>query len=314
VAASAAGHDVRPVIPRAIRIIGVPLDLGAARRGVDMGPSALRIAQLAERLRRLGHRVEDRGNLIVSQREHLADNAGETIVAMAEVCRTLAAETAAAVREGVTPLVLGGDHSLAMGSVAGVATALAERGERVGLIWLDAHGDINTPESSTSGNLHGMPVAHLLGLGDRRLSTIAIPHPALRPQQCVMVGLRELDPPERKHIRELGITAFTMREIDERGLQAVMLDAIAIASAGTGGIHLSCDPDWVDPSDAPGVGTPVRGGATFREAHLALEMAADSGRLLAMDLVEINPVLDQRNRTAELAVDLIVSAFGARIL
>jgi arginase len=279
-----------------------------------MGPSALRIARLADRLRLLGHHVEDRGNLVVSQREHLADSAGETLVAMAEVCRTLAAETAAAVREGVTPLVLGGDHSLAMGSVAGVATALAERGERVGLIWLDAHGDINTPASSTSGNLHGMPVAHLLGLGDRRLSTIATPHPALRPEQCVMVGLRDLDPPERKHIRELGITAFTMREIDERGLQSVMLDAIAIASAGTGGIHVSCDPDWIDPSDAPGVGTPVRGGATFREAHLALEMAADSGRLLAMDLVEINPVLDQRNRTAELAVDLIVSAFGARIL
>jgi arginase len=302
------------VTTRSIRIIGVPLDLGAARRGVDMGPSALRIARLADRLRRLGHRVEDRGNLIVSQREHLPDSAGETLVAMAEVCRALAAETAAAVREGVTPLVLGGDHSLSMGSVAGVATALAERGERVGLIWLDAHGDINTPETSSSGNLHGMPVAHLLGLGDRRLSMIATPHPALRPQQCVMVGLRDLDPPERQHIRDLGITAFTMREIDERGLQAVMSDAIAIASEGTGGIHLSCDPDWIDPSDAPGVGTPVRGGATFREAHLALEMAADSGRVVAMDLVEINPVLDQRNRTAELAVDLIVSAFGARIL
>jgi arginase len=307
-------HDERPVSPRSIRIIGVPLDLGAARRGVDMGPSALRIARLADRLRVLGHRVEDRGNLIVSQREHLAGSPGETLVAMAEVCRALAEETAAAVREGVTPLILGGDHSLAMGSVAGVATAMAERGERVGLIWLDAHGDINTPESSTSGNLHGMPVAHLLGLGDRRLSAIAAPHPALRPEQCVMVGLRDLDPPERRYIRELGITAFTMREIDERGLHSVMSDAIAIASAGTAGIHMSCDPDWVDPSEAPGVGTPVRGGATFREAHLALEMAADSGLLVAMDLVEINPVLDQRNQTAELAVDLIVSAFGARIL
>ena len=205
----------------------------------------------------------------MSQREHLADSAGETLVAMAEVCRALAAETAAAVREGVTPLVLGGDHLLAMGSVAGVATALAERGERVGLIWLDAHGDINTPDTSASGNLHGMPVAHLLGLGDRLLSMIATPHPALRPEQCVMVGLRDLDPPERTHIRDLGITAFTMREIDERGLQSVMSDAITIASAGTGGIHVSCDPDWIDPSDAPGVGTPVRGGATFREAHRA---------------------------------------------
>jgi arginase len=302
------------VTARSIRIIGVPLDLGASRRGVDMGPSALRIARLADRLRLLGHQVEDRGNLIVSQREHLADSPGDALVAIAGVCRALAVETAAAVREGITPLVLGGDHSLAMGSVAGVATALAERGERVGVIWLDAHGDINTPESSASGNLHGMPVAHLLGLGDCRLSAISTPHPALRAEQCVMVGLRDLDPPERKHIRELGITAFTMRDIDERGLQAVMAEAIAIASSGTGGIHVSCDPDWIDPTDAPGVGTPVRGGATFREAHLALEMAADSGKLLAMDLVEINPVLDQRNRTAELAVDLIVSAFGARIL
>jgi len=279
-----------------------------------MGPSALRIANLADRLRRLGHEVEDRGNLIVSQREHLADSADETLVAMAGVCRALAVESAAAVRERITPLALGGDHSLAMGSIAGVATALAERGERVGVIWLDAHGDINTPQSSESGNLHGMPVAHLLGLGDRRLSAISTPHPALRPSQCVMVGLRDLDPAERRHIRELGIKAFTMRDIDERGLQPVMAEAIAIASTGTGGIHVSCDPDWIDPRDAPGVGTPVRGGATFREAHLALEMVADSGRLVSMDLVEINPVLDERNRTAELAVDLIVSAFGARIL
>jgi arginase len=215
---------------------------------------------------------------------------------------------------GVTPLVLGGDHSLAMGSAAGVATALAERGEQLGVIWLDAHGDINTPESSTSGNVHGMPVAHLVGWGDPRLSAIAVPPPAVRPEHLVMVGLRDLDPPERRHIHELGIAAYTMREIDERGLKSVMADAIAIAGRGTGGIHVSCDPDWIDPADAPGVGTPVRGGATFREAHLALEMVADSGRLISMDMVEINPVLDERNRTATLAVDLIVSAFGARIL
>src|SRR5579862_2711740 len=258
----------RAVSPRRVRIIGVPLDLGASRRGVDMGPSALRIAQLVERLRTLGHSVEDVGNLIVSQREQLANCGPEAIPAIAAVCEELARVTAEAVRAGVTPLVLGGDHSLAMGSVAGVSNALADNGRRPGVIWLDAHGDINTPATSTSGNVHGMPVAHLGGWGDPRLSGIAIKPPAVDPQHLVMVGLRDLDPPERRHIRELGIAAYTMREIDERGLMSVMADAIAIASRGTGGIHLSCDPDWIDPVDAPGVGTPVRGGATFREAHL----------------------------------------------
>lgn len=304
----------RVAAPRSLRIIGVPLDLGASRRGVDMGPSALRIARLVERLRALGHEVDDVGNLIVSQREQLADCGPESIPAIATVCRQLAQVTADAVRAGVTPLVLGGDHSLAMGSVAGVATALAERQQRVGVIWLDAHGDINTPTSSTSGNVHGMPVAHLVGLGDPRLSGITHSPPAVDAKQLVMVGLRDLDPPERKHIRDLGIAAYTMREIDERSLMSVMANAIAIAGRGTGGIHVSCDPDWIDPVDAPGVGTPVRGGATFREAHLALEMVADSGRLVSMDMVEINPVLDDRNQTATLAVDLVVSAFGARIL
>jgi arginase len=279
-----------------------------------MGPSALRIAQLVERLRALGHDVDDVGNLIVSQREQLSNWGPDSIPAIAAVCQELARATADAVRAGVTPLVLGGDHSLAMGSIAGVATALGERGRRLGVIWLDAHGDINTPATSDSGNVHGMPVAHLVGWGDPRLSAIAHPPPAVDPEHLVMVGLRDLDPPERRHIRELGIAAYTMREIDERGLMSVMADAIAIASRGTGGIHVSCDPDWIDPIDAPGVGTPVRGGATFREAHLALELVADSGRLVSMDMVEINPVLDDRNRTATLAVDLIVSAFGARIL
>jgi arginase len=299
---------------RSVRIIGVPLDLGASRRGVDMGPSALRIARLVERLEAIDYTVEDSGNLIVSQREQLGASGLDALTAITDVSRELAGATAQAVRAGAIPLVLGGDHSLAMGSVAGVSTALAERGESLGLIWLDAHGDINTPETSASGNVHGMPVAHLLGLGDPRLAGIATPSPAVRPEHLVMVGIRDLDPPEQKHIGRLGITAFTMRDIDERGLKSVMSEAIAIAGHGTGGIHVSCDPDWIDPMDAPGVGTPVRGGATYREGHLALEMVADSGRLVAMDLVEINPVLDERNRTAAMAVDLIVSAFGKRIL
>jgi arginase len=299
---------------RSVRIIGVPLDLGASRRGVDMGPSALRIARLAERLQAIGYTVEDAGNLVVVQREQMAAGAQDGVSAIADVARELAAATASAVRAGAIPLVLGGDHSLAMGSIAGVATAVAERGEALGVVWLDAHGDINTPATSASGNVHGMPVAHLLGLGDPRLSGIASPAPAIRPEHLAMVGLRDLDPPEQVHIGQLGISVFTMRDIDERGLKHVMAEAIAVASRGTGGIYVSCDPDWIDPMDAPGVGTPVRGGATYREGHLALEMIADSGRLIGMDLVEINPVLDERNRTAALAVDLIVSAFGKRIL
>jgi arginase len=297
-----------------VRIIGVPLDLGASRRGVDMGPSALRIARLAERMQTLGFDVEDRGNVVVGQREQLGHIGQDAYTAIADVCRALAVSTAEAVRDGVSPLVLGGDHSLAMGSVAGVATALAERQERLGVIWLDAHGDINTPETSESGNIHGMPLAHLLGHGDERLSRIATPYPAIREENLVMVGLRDLDPPERIMIGKLGIAAYTMRDVDQRGLATVMAEAITIAGRGTGGIHVSCDPDWIDPIEAPGVGTPVRGGATFREAHLALEMVADSGKMVSMDFVEINPVLDDRNRTASLAVDLIVSAYGKRIL
>lgn len=297
-----------------VRIIGVPLDLGQSRRGVDMGPSALRIARLAERMQSLGFDVEDRGNVVVHQREQLGDAGQDAYSAIADVCRALAVSTAEAVRDGVSPLILGGDHSLAMGSIAGVATALAERSERLGVIWLDAHGDINTPESSESGNIHGMPLAHLLGHGDTRLSRIATPYPAIREENLVMVGLRDLDPAERIMIGKLGIAAYTMRDIDQRGLANVMAEAITIAGRGTGGIHVSCDPDWIDPIEAPGVGTPVRGGATFREAHLALEMVADSGSMVSMDFVEINPVLDDRNTTASLAVDLIVSAYGKRIL
>ncbi|MFY7949463.1 MAG: arginase, partial [Gemmatimonas sp.] len=200
------------------------------------------------------------------------------------------------------------------GSVAGTATALHERGDRVGLIWLDAHADLNTPQTTLSGNVHGMPVAHLLGLGDPPLAQLSSATPAVRPQHLVYVGLRDLDDAEKATIRDLGIRAFTMRDIDERGLRAVMDDAVTIATTGTGGFHLSCDADWVDPQEAPGVGTPVRGGATLREAHLAMEIIHDTGALRAMDLVEINPILDARNATAELAAELIASAFGRRIL
>jgi arginase len=299
---------------RKVRIIGVPLDLGASRRGVDMGPSALRIARLAERMQSLGFDVEDLGNVVVGQREQLAGCGQDAYTAIADVCRALAVSTAQAVRDGVSPLVLGGDHSLAMGSIAGVATALAERKEKLGVIWLDAHGDINTPETSESGNIHGMPLAHLLGHGDERLSRIAKPSPAIHEGNLVMVGLRDLDPPERIMIGKLGIAAYTMRDVDERGLANVMADAIAIAGQNTGGIHVSCDPDWIDPIEAPGVGTPVRGGMTYREAHLAMESICDSGRMTSMEIVEVNPVIDEVNRTALLGVELVMSAMGQRIL
>jgi arginase len=300
-----------------IRLIGFPMDLGASRRGVDMGPSALRIAGAAEALRRLGHTVDESRNILVSPREEL-DGGGEGsahfLAAITAACAQLALETARAVREGTVPVTLGGDHSLAAGSVAGVATAYAERGQRIGLLWLDTHSDIHTPDSSASGNVHGMPVAHLLGHGDPGLSTIASPAPAVNPENVVLVGLRDVDAPEREHIRDWGVRAFTMRDIDERGIADVMREAIDLASAGAAGVHASLDMDWLDPLEAPGVGTAVDGGVTYREAHTAMEMLADSNRLLALDVVEVNPVLDRRNRTAELAVELMASALGKRVL
>lgn len=301
-------------IPRPIELIGVPMDLGASRRGVDMGPSAMRLSSLVHQLERLGHQVRDTGNVTVADRTSLGENPLDRMRAITAVCAEIADRTAAAVRQGICPLVLGGDHSLAAGSVAGSARAMAERGHQMGLVWLDAHADINTPASSLSGNVHGMPVAHLLGLGDPALSQLAGASAAVKPEHLAYVGLRDLDDAEKRTIRELGIRAFTMREIDERGLRAVMDDAMTIATTGTGGVHISCDADWVDPQEAPGVGTPVRGGATLREAHLAMEIIHDANVMVAMDLVEINPILDHRNATAELAAELIASAFGRRIL
>lgn len=301
------------VSPRRIRFIGVPLDLGASRRGVDMGPSALRIARLADVLRNIGHEVFDEGNLSVPQREsHTQQH--EQLEVITNVCADLARHTADAIRAGDFPLVLGGDHSLAAGSIAGAATAMAERDERLGVIWLDAHADLNTPETSNSGNIHGMPAAHLLGEGYERLASLAVPSPAVRPEHLVYIGLRDLDEAEREMIRKHDVCAYTMRDIDQRGLPAVVNEAVLRTGTGTGGIYLSCDADWVDPKEAPGVGTPVPGGATYREAHLVMEMLADTGLLVGMDLVEINPVLDQVNRSAELAVELIASALGKRTL
>jgi arginase len=297
-------------------MIGVPLDFGASRRGVEMGPAALRIAQMAESLRRIGHTVTDVGDITVPQRATIAAAiAGQGFLPLiAEVSAKLADETAAAIAEGAVPLVIGGDHSLVAGSLAGAARHFRALGEPVGCIYLDTHGDLHTPATSLSGNVHGMPLAHLLGHGDERFRSIAGATPALSPKNLALVGIRDLDEPERVAIREWGITCFTMRDIDEFGLREVMRRAIAVATSSSNRLWVSCDMDWVDPSDAPGVGTPVRGGATYREAQLAMEMIADSGKLVGLDIVETNPVLDERNRTAELAVQLAMSAFGHRII
>jgi arginase len=210
--------------------------------------------------------------------------------------------------------VLGGDHSVAVGTVSGVSRYFRGRNQRAGLIWLDAHADMNTPESSPSGNVHGMPLACILGMGPPELAGLLGYSPKVAPRNAVIVGLRDVDQLEKPHVRESGVRAFTMRDIDERGLRSVMEEAIRLASDGTAGFHLSLDMDFVDPMDAPGVGTPVRGGATYREAHLAMEMLCDSGQVVSMEVVEVNPVIDHRNRTADLAVELVMSALGKRIL
>jgi arginase len=303
--------------PRNIRVIGVPLDMGASRRGVDMGPSAMRVAGLEARLEALGHHVTDGGNIRVEVAETRASGSENAryLTEITETCTRTAEAVLAALDRGETPLVLGGDHSLAAGSVSGVAHFYRRRGQKIGIIWIDAHSDINTPDTSPSGNVHGMPLAALLGLGPEPLANIYGYSPKIEPENAVLVGVRDIDAAERENIRRAGISeVYTMRDIDERGMRAVMEEALRAAGRGTAGYHVSLDLDWIDPEDAPGVGTPVRGGATYREAHLAMEILADHGRLLSFEMVEVNPVIDEHNRTADLAVELACSAFGKKIL
>jgi len=299
-----------------IAIIGAPLDLGQGRRGVDMGPSALRVANLNARLASLGYTVEDLGNVPVEQAEAAPEGhpRAKYLPQIAATCQRLALMVAETLTGGGVPLVLGGDHSVAVGTVSGVSHFFHQRKQKVGLIWLDAHADINTPESSPSGNVHGMPLACIVGEGPPELTDLFAYKPKVAPGNVVIVGLRDVDQTEKPHVRQYGVHAFTMRDIDERGMRSVMDEAITLASAGTEGFHLSLDMDFVDPKDAPGVGTPVRGGATYREAHLAMEMICDSRRMLSMEVVEVNPVIDEVNRTADLAVELVMSGLGKRIL
>ncbi|AUX08020.1 arginase [Halalkaliarchaeum desulfuricum] len=300
---------------RNVRIIGAPTDFGANRRGVDMGPSAIRYAGLADELESADTEPMDGGDLFVPRAEERDPDAdappdgrakflGET----AAVSRQLGNEVARALSNGETPLVLGGDHSVAIGSLSGTA-----READVGAVWFDAHADLNTPATSPSGNIHGMPLAAALGI-DEFADTEWANAPRLSPENIALVGLRSVDPAEQELLRERGFAAYTMSDIDEHGITDVVEEALSIATEGVDGLHVSLDLDWLDPNVAPGVGTPVRGGVTYREAHSAMEMVADTGVLRSMELVEVNPTLDQHNETAELATELAASAFGKRVL
>lgn len=296
---------------RTIRIIGVPIDLGADRRGVDMGPSAIRYAGLNAQLLRLGWDVEDIGNLEVPipETREIKNKRLKYLEEIAKVNEHLHLKVAEAIKEGVVPLILGGDHSLGIGSLAGLASS----GRSFGLIWFDTHGDYNSLETTSSGNIHGMPLAVSNGIGPKELTSIGGEQKKIREENTVIIGARDLDQQEREMLRRSKITVFTMSDIDQRGMKDVINEGIRRASLGTDGIHVSFDLDAIDPAEAPGVGTPVAGGITYREAHLAMELIADCGLLMSMDMVEVNPILDYQNKTAKLAVGLICSAFGKRI-
>lgn len=299
-----------------VRIIGVPMDLGASRRGVDMGPFSVRVAGLKARLEILGYEVEDDGNVPVKTQEQLefADPKLRFLTPIAEVCNELCEWVEEAADDGAIPITIGGDHSIAIGSLAGISKSFRKRGQELGLIWFDAHADFNTAETSLSGNIHGMPLAATMGLGAKELTQIGGFTPKFRPDKVVHIGGRDFDPGERRLLKEVGIWVYTMRDVDERGLAAIMRESISILSKGTAGIVASVDMDGFDPGWTPGVGTPVKGGLSYREAHLAMELLADTGKLVHIDLVEINPLLDAFNQTSEMGVELVLSALGKAIM
>ena len=281
-----------------------------------MGPSALRVAGLQARIKQLGLQVEDIGNVPVKQAEEMSygDKRAKYLREIAATCKDLGEAVEKSLAEGFLPLMLGGDHSIAAGSGAGVADFFRQQNKQVGYLWLDAHGDMNTPESSPSGNVHGMPLAALMGYGAPELVDLLGFHPKTEPGNVAIVGVRELDAQERKMAKKSGVHVLTMRDIDERGMREVMSEGLKYAMDDTQSVCVSLDMDFVDPSDAPGVGTPVRGGVTYREAHLAMEMIADSEAMASLEIVEINPVIDEHNRTALLGVELVLSALGKKIL
>ncbi len=297
-------------------ILGVPLSFGQSMAGVHLGPAAIRVAGLAQQIAKLGYEVDDRGDLPVV-RSHTQPGFEEKLKHLSEIydaCERLCAETESIVEAGEIPITIGGDHSIAIGSLAGVVKAFRKRDERLGLIYFDAHADMNTPDTTPSGNIHGMPLAALLGYGAPELVNVGDFSPKFDPRLCAHVGARDLDPGERDLIRRLGMRFFTMREIDERGLAVCVDEAICIAQQGSGGYAVTFDVDVLDPGDAPGSGTLVRGGLTYREAHLAMEKIAEAGGMRSLEVVEINTALDVNNRTAVLGMELILSALGKTIL
>jgi arginase len=301
---------------RPVHIIGVSLDLGGNRRGVDMGPSAFRIAGISERLTALGVQVVDDGDLVapIPEIKSEGDPRKKYVREISRLCEKLYKTSLAALEKGGMPMVLGGDHSLAAGSVAATADYLRKDGGKPGLIWVDAHGDMNTPSSSGSGNVHGMPLAALLGSEPAELSRIGGFSPKVLPEHTVLIGIRNLDEREKEIVRASKVHVFTMKDIDRAGIASVVEQSLQLASAGTSGIHVSFDLDVCDPTIAPGVGTPVKGGLDYREAHMVMEMVADSGLLRALDIVECNPILDDRNTTAVLGAELAASALGLKII
>jgi len=309
--------DLSQVLPRkSVRLVGVPMDLGAGRRGVDMGPSAIRIAGVTSGLQHLGHTVSDDGDVGVPAPDSRGHGSEQLryLDAVYHVCNRLRLRVRRALEAGEVPLVLGGDHSIAIGTVSGVAEHHRNRGERIGLIWVDAHADMNTPETTPSGNIHGMPLAALLGMGDPLLVDMGGFRPKVDPANVCLIGIREVDDLERDNLRRSGIHVWTMRDVDEKGMRTVIQDAVALASAGTVGFHVSFDLDAMDPRDVPGTGTPVKGGISWREASLLMEHVADSQRMTSLEITELNPMLHVRNESGVVATELVLSAFGKRIL
>ena len=299
-----------------ISIVGVPMDLGADRRGVDMGPSALRYADLNEKLQALGYEVDDLGDLdvIIPETRHFGDPHAKYLKEIADACTHLANLVLEIHTDHRTPIVLGGDHSIAVGTISGMAESFRRQNRKIGLMWFDAHADFNTPQISPSGNVHGMPMAAIMGYGPIELTRIFGFSPKIQPERAVMIGIREVDPQERELVKSSGVRVFTMKEIDRRGIGSVMDEALSIVTKDTDGFSVTLDADFLDPYESPGVATPVRGGADYREAHLAMEMVADTKKMVSFEIAEINPILDVHNKTAHFGMELILSAFGKQIL
>lgn len=299
-----------------IHVLGVPMDLGSGRRGVDMGPSAIRIAGLADKLKELGNKIVDEGDIDIKNMEEIrvGDTRARYLKEIARASRILARHTEAIMAKGHFPLILGGDHSIAVGSISGIAAFARKKRKKVGVLWVDAHGDMNTPSTSPSGNVHGMPLAVLLGYGPNELKSVGGNARKIDPNNVVLVGVRSLDEGERRFIEQTGVNVYTMHDIDRQGVHRVMKKALSKVTDGTDYLHVSLDLDAVDPTVAPGVGTPVKGGLDYREAHLIMELLFESKAMTSLEIVEVNPILDEHNTSAEFAVELVQSAFGKRIL